>query len=51
VGTKLFRWEKEEKIRKSAKLWIFGVLLPFLLLGAYQAWTGNNIITPGIPGR
>lgn len=51
VGTKLFRWEKEEKIRKSAKLWIIAVLLPFLLLGAYQAWTGQNIITPGISGR
>lgn len=51
VGTKLFRWEKAEKIRKSAKLWIIGVLLPFLLLGAYQAWTGHNIITPGIFGR
>lgn len=51
AGTKLFRWEKEEKIRKSAKLWIIAVLLPFLLLGAYQAWTGHNIITPGIFGR
>ena len=51
VGTKLFRWEKAEKIRKSAKLWILVVLLPFLLLGAYQAWTGHNIITPGIFGR
>lgn len=51
VGTKLFRWEKEEKIRKSAKLWIIAVLLPFLLLGAYQALKGQNIITPGIFGR
>ena len=51
VGTKLFRWEKEEKIRKSAKLWIIAVLLPFLLLGAYQALSGHNVITPGIFGR
>jgi ABC-type multidrug transport system permease subunit len=51
VGAKLFRWEKEEKIRKSAKLWIAAVLLPFLFLGAYQAWTGHNIITPGISSR
>ena len=48
VGTKLFRWEKEEKIRKSAKLWIAAVLLPFLLLGGYQALTGHNVIRPGI---
>ncbi|HZR28845.1 MAG TPA: ABC transporter permease [Terriglobales bacterium] len=37
VGMKLFRWEKEEKIRTSAKLWILAVLVPFLLLGIWQA--------------
>src|SRR5215469_12761654 len=42
VGTKLFRWEKEEKIRKSAKIWIIAVLLPFLFLGIYQAYSGHN---------
>lgn len=47
VATKLFRWEKGEKVRKSAKLWIAAVLLPFLLLGTYQIWTGHSIITPG----
>jgi imidazolonepropionase-like amidohydrolase/ABC-type multidrug transport system permease subunit len=39
VSYKLFRWEKEEKIRPSAKLWIGAVLLPFLLLGTWQAHT------------
>jgi ABC-2 type transport system permease protein len=38
VGMKLFRWEKDEKIRTSAKLWILAVLLPFLLLGIWQAY-------------
>lgn len=51
VGTKLFRWEKEEKIRKSAKVWIVAVLLPFLLLGIYQAYSGHNVITPNVFGR
>jgi hypothetical protein len=51
VGTALFRWEKEEKIRKSAKLWIAAVLLPFVLLGIYQAYTGQNVIKPGVLGR
>jgi ABC-2 type transport system permease protein len=41
VGAKLFRWEKEEKIRRSAKLWIAAVLLPFVLLGAFQALSGR----------
>jgi imidazolonepropionase-like amidohydrolase/ABC-type multidrug transport system permease subunit len=39
VSYKLFRWEKEEKIRSSAKLWIAAVLLPFLILGTWQAHT------------
>jgi hypothetical protein len=33
ISYKLFRWEKEEKIRASAKLWLAAVLTPFLLLG------------------
>ena len=37
IATKLFRWEKEEELRASAKLWVLVVLLPFLFLGAYQA--------------
>jgi ABC-type multidrug transport system permease subunit len=36
VGMKLFRWEKEEKIRGAAKLWVAAVLLPFLIMGVYQ---------------
>ncbi len=36
VATKLFRWDKDEKLRPAAKLWILGVLTPFFVLGAYQ---------------
>lgn len=43
VSVQLFRWEKEEKIRASAKLWVLGVLLPFVVLGCYQLWTGDNL--------
>ncbi|HEX3685476.1 MAG TPA: amidohydrolase family protein [Bryobacteraceae bacterium] len=43
VGVKLFRWEKEEKISGRAKLWILAVLAPFLVMGAYQAKTRENI--------
>ncbi|HZQ54653.1 MAG TPA: ABC transporter permease [Bryobacteraceae bacterium] len=43
VGTKLFRWEKEEKISNQSKLWILGVLSPFLILGLYQAKTQQNV--------
>ena len=36
VSSKLFRWEKEEKIPGKAKLWVLVALLPFLILGVYQ---------------
>src|SRR6185312_3109465 len=38
-----FRWEKEEKIAGSAKLWILGVLAPFLLMGLYQVKSEKNL--------
>lgn len=40
---KLFRWEKEEKMRPAAKFWVLAVLLPFLILGSYQAWAKDNV--------
>ena len=43
IATKLFRWEKEERIRPSAKLWVLAALLPFLLLGAYEARTRQEL--------
>jgi imidazolonepropionase-like amidohydrolase/ABC-type multidrug transport system permease subunit len=43
VAFKLFRWEKEEKIRASAKLWLVGVLSPFLVLGAWQMHARTNV--------
>jgi ABC-2 type transport system permease protein len=51
VGTKLFRWEKEEKIRNSAKLWVVVALLPFFLLGVWQFYTGHNAVRTDIFGR
>jgi len=51
VGTKLFRWEKEEKIRGSAKLWVVVALLPFLLLGLWQSYAGHIVIRTDIFGR
>ena len=43
LGVKLFRWEKEEKMRSSAKVWLLAVLAPFLMMGAYQAYTKESI--------
>ncbi|MBA3831606.1 MAG: amidohydrolase family protein [Chthoniobacterales bacterium] len=51
IATKLFRWEKEEKLRASAKLWVVVVLLPFLCLGAYQAWSQQDLVKARILAR
>ncbi len=51
IATKLFRWEKEEKLRASAKLWVLVVLLPFLLLGGYQAWSQHDLVKARILAR
>jgi imidazolonepropionase-like amidohydrolase/ABC-type multidrug transport system permease subunit len=51
IATKLFRWEKEEKLRPSAKLWVVAVLLPFFLVGGYQAWSRQEITKSKILAR
>lgn len=35
ISIKLFRWEKGEKIRGSAKLWVLVALLPFVAMGIW----------------
>jgi imidazolonepropionase-like amidohydrolase/ABC-type multidrug transport system permease subunit len=48
VGTflalKLFRWEKEEKMRASAKFWLIAVLAPFIGMGVFQAYSKDNVV-------
>ncbi|HEV8131621.1 MAG TPA: ABC transporter permease [Acidobacteriota bacterium] len=41
ISVQLFRWEKEEKIRPAAKLWVVAVLVPFIVLGVYQSHSGE----------
>ena len=51
IATKLFRWEKEEKLRPAAKLWVLVALVPFLFLGAYQAWSREDLAKAKIVSR
>ena len=51
IATKLFRWEKEEKLRAAAKLWVLAVLVPFFVLGAYQVHSGDNIVKARVVDR
>lgn len=43
LAVKLFRWEKEDKIKTSGKLWLLAALVPFIMLGAYQVKSEGNI--------
>ncbi|MCI0423583.1 MAG: amidohydrolase family protein [Acidobacteria bacterium] len=43
LSVQLFRWEKDEKIRPSARLWVLVVLLPFIVLGSYQAYSREHL--------
>lgn len=51
ISYKIFRWEKEEKIRASAKLWLAAVLTPFLLLGFWQMHARTGIAKTKILNR
>jgi imidazolonepropionase-like amidohydrolase/ABC-type multidrug transport system permease subunit len=51
LSVKLFRWEKEEKMRPAAKLWVLAVLLPFVVLGTWQAHAKDNVAKEKIIGR
>ena len=44
LAVKLFRWEKEDKIRTSGKLWLLAAFAPFLILGVYQAYSKESIV-------
>lgn len=51
IAVKLFRWEKEERLPNTAKLWIIGVLAPFVILGTYQARTKDNVLKARVLDR
>jgi len=43
LSVKLFRWDKDDKIPMSGKLWLLAVLGPSLLLGAWQTHTRAGV--------
>jgi len=51
LAAKLFRWEKEEKLRPTAKFWLLAVLGPFFILGAWQMHAKTNIAKAKVLGR
>jgi imidazolonepropionase-like amidohydrolase/ABC-type multidrug transport system permease subunit len=51
ISYKLFRWEKGEKIRAAAKLWLLAVLTPFLAMGLWQMHAKTGIVKTKILNR
>jgi len=43
LAVKLFRWEKEEKMKGSAKAWLVVVMAPFLAAGIWQSYSKDNL--------
>src|SRR5260370_3753022 len=42
ISVQIFRWEKGEKLRPAAKLWVLAVLSPFVVMGCYQAYSNDH---------
>ncbi|MGH9338252.1 MAG: amidohydrolase family protein [Acidobacteriota bacterium] len=43
ISVQIFRWDSEEKIRPAAKLWVLAILVPFIFMGVYQAYSRESI--------
>lgn len=43
VSRRLFRWEPEAKVPRSAKLWVLAALVPFLAFGIWESATGRRL--------
>lgn len=43
VSRRIFRWEPEAKVPGRAKLWVLAALVPFLVFGAYENFTGTRL--------
>jgi ABC-type multidrug transport system permease subunit len=43
VCFKLFRWEKEDRLKPSAKLWVVAALAPFVITGIWQTHDRGNL--------
>ncbi len=51
ISVKLFRWEKEEKIKPKQKLWVLAVLAPIFIMGAWQMQSRSNVTKAAVLER
>jgi ABC-2 type transporter len=43
VSRQLFRWEPEAQMTRAAKFWAVATLVPFLVFGTWENWTGKRL--------
>jgi ABC-2 type transport system permease protein len=43
ISRRIFRWEPEAKVPTRAKVWVLAALIPFLIFGAYENYTGRML--------
>lgn len=43
ISRRLFRWEPEARVPRSAKLWVLATMIPFLIFGTYENMTGSRL--------
>jgi ABC-type uncharacterized transport system permease subunit len=43
ISRRLFRWEPEAKVPRSAKLWVLATMIPFLIFGTYENLAGSRL--------
>jgi len=51
IALKLFRWEKDEKVRPASKAWLLAAVLPFVILGALEVHNHEGITKNKILAR
>ena len=43
ISRRIFRWEPEAKVPRTAKLWVLATLIPFLVFGTYELTFGKRL--------
>jgi ABC-2 type transport system permease protein len=43
ISRRIFRWEPEAKVPRTAKLWVLATLIPFLVFGTYEVTFGKRL--------
>ena len=51
VAFNIFRWGKEDRMTPRSKAWVAVVLVPFLILGAWETYGGTNKIRQAVSYR